>query len=649
MKNQTYKKGKILFIFTLLVCVSFLPIIGSVQAEASDEFAFIIENTKYDTISIDVSIPSFKYSIKENDNIEYTVISLKDEAFSLTEGHAQLPTIRRMIEIPQGAHPTIVINNVEWEYVSLGEMNYPTQIFPVQKPWIKTGEEREFYIDESYYNTNQFLPEDFVNILEINQIRGRRFAFVEITTGLYNPKEGNLKLMKSCDISLDLPGSDMEKTNEIIERYSTDSYEKLIESILPNYGYYEGFTQPNRDKDSEGFLIIVHDAFSEEIAPLATWKTSMGYDTTVTLTSEIPGGITSANLQAYIQDAYDTWSNPPAYILLVGDTPQIPAITGSLSGGETDTYYVTMDGSGDVFADIHIGRFPAENEAQVTIMVDKTVYYEEGVFPDIEWIKKAAFIASSDADLTAEGTHDYCIDTHMTPNEYTCDKIYERLGGSTSDISNALNDGRSICIYSGHGSPSGWGCVPFDQSDINALSNEGMYPFVCSHACSTSTYEGTSETMSETWVRAENKGGIAMWGSSISTLWPEDDAIQRRTFDAWWNDDMETIGEMTDKGMYDAYQTFGSDIGEFIESYNVMGDASVKIWTDDPFVPEHDITVVDIDIADVVAHSEPQTVSGLLKTLGITQRLELLSIFWWMMWLLILRQLGHLIECRRQP
>jgi hypothetical protein len=38
---------------------------------------------------------------------------------------------------------------------------------------------------------------------------------------------------------------------------------------------------------------------------------------------------------------------------------------------------------------------------------------------------------------------------------------------------------------------------------------------------------------------------------------------------------------MTDKGMYDAYMEYGSGMGKFIKSYNVLGDASIKIWRDD--------------------------------------------------------------------
>jgi len=615
MKKQTHKKPIALFILVILISISCIPMIGSGQQERNSELEIIIENSDIDTIKISAQIPEFTFSTTEHDDEKYAIINLADEGFSIIDGQAKLPKIRRMVEIPQDATPNIIINDITWEETSLNNLHMPNRILPRQPSVHKTGEIPTFEIDEDWYNTNQYYPEEAAIVFEINQIRGTRFALIEIAPVQYNPFSGDLRLLISCDITMDLQGSDIEKTISNIERYATPVFDDMLSSLFPNYGYYEAFAQPNRDQ--EGFLIIVYDDFEDEINPLASWKTTMGYDTTVTLTSEIPGGVTTNTIKAYIQEAYDTWTNPPAYILLVGDTPQIPAFTGPHSGGETDTYFVTMDGEDDLFADIHVGRFPAENEEQVTIMTDKTIYYEQGVFPDIEWIKKAAFIASSDHDQLAEETHNYCIDTWLDPNGYACDKIYEASGGNTQDIYDSLNDGRSICIYSGHGGSTGWGCVPFSNSDVYLLENEGMYPFVCSHACSTSTYEGTSETFSEAWVRAENKGGIAMWGSSVSTYWDEDDAIQRRVFDAWWNDSMVRIGQMTDKGMYDAYQQNpGLEIDKFIESYNIMGDASVKIWTDDPFIPDHDITVTDIVVPEVVAHGETQTVSAFVKNSG---------------------------------
>ena len=144
--------------------------------------------------------------------------------------------------------------------------------------------------------------------------------------------------------------------------------------------------------------------------------------------------------------------------------------TGSDSGTCTDLYYVTID-QGNYFADIIISRFSAATAQQVTTMVDKTLYYEEGNFEDDSWVKKAAFIASSDMGGMAEDTHNYVIDSYLTPNNYTCDKIWESQGGSTADITNALNDGRSLCIYSGHGYSGGWATGPYDQSNVENLQN----------------------------------------------------------------------------------------------------------------------------------------------------------------------------------
>jgi len=614
MEKNTYKKSNAILIVTLLIGICCIPMISGNDVERSENLEVLVNNLDVETIELFAHLPEFEFSIACLGDEKFALLYLEDEGFSNVEGQAKLPKIRRMIEIPQGANPTITITSDIWESTSLDELDLPSRIIPVQPPVMKPeSNENDIIIDDEYYNTDKYIPEEKVKILEIKEIRGRRLALIEIATVLYNPAKGDLQLMISCDVIIDLPGSNVEKTINSIERYSSPAFEEMYEHIFLNYGFYENMAQSS--KDPEGFLIIVHDAFNDEITPLANWKTTMGYDTTVTLTSSIPGGVSADNIKDYIEDAYNNWTIPPSYILLVGDTPQIPAFTGSASGGETDTYFVTMDG--DIFPDIFIGRFPADTETQVNTMVNKTIYYEQGDFPNISWIKKAAFIASSDHGQLGEETHNYVINTHLLPNNYTCDKIYQASGGNTQDIFDAVNDGRSLCIYSGHGGPTGWGCVPFDNTDVYSLTNQGMYPFVCSHACSTSTYEGSSETFSEAWVRAPNKGGIAMWGSSVSTYWDEDDVIERRVFDAWWNLSLDRIGQMTDKGMYDAYiQNPSLQIEKFIESYNVMGDASVKIWSEDPFVPEHDIAVENIDVDDVVAHGETQTVSATVRNVG---------------------------------
>jgi len=575
---QNHKKIYTISIILSVLSLSLLPIIISENNDRPKTLDISFDQINNQMLHIYANVPSFTLKPIQINDQQFTSITLEHEGYTNVIGEAKLPMIRRMIEIPYNASPTIIINQINWEEKRLHDQQLPFTIIPVQTSIEKPEQTTPFNIDDNYYSQQSFVPTSIVNILEINKIRGRRFAIIEIAPIQYNPTTGDLKLIISFDISVYFDIINMQKTIDAINHYSSESYESLYETMFANYGYYESFA--NIDNNPLGYLIIVHDSFYDEIMPLAEWKMQNGYNVTVTNTSEIPGGITANNIKTYIQNAYNYWNIPPSFVLLVGDTPQIPAFTGSICNSETDTYYGTMDG--DIFSDIYVGRFPASSETHVETMVDKTIYYEQGNFTNTDWIKKATFIASDANGLICEQTHEYVINTHMIPHGYICDRIYESTGGSTDDISSSLNEGSSICVYSGHGLSTRWVCIYFSQGNINALTNQGMYPFVCSHACLTGSY-ANPECFGETWLRAANKGAIAFWGASCNTYWDEDDVIERRMFDAWWNESLDRIGEMTDRALYDAYiQNPGLNIQRFIQGYNIMGDPSVTIWTDVP-------------------------------------------------------------------
>jgi len=582
------KKYAMMFLVATILIFSTLPSAFGVNNThtTSNYFTtkeFSAQNLDETTIELNINSLNFETEIIDTTEGIFASISLPNFAYSMVKGQAKLPVIRKMIEIPYGSDPEITINSVSWEYTSLNELNLPARIIPAQQSLEKVPEPQDgFVVDEQFYSSDVFTPADISKIVEIGIMRARCFALVEISPLQYKPSTGELKLMSSCEIIINLPDSDMQQTYEKIQRYSTPNYEKIFESTFENYGFYE---YGNLGRAQEGILFIVYDNYEDEIQDLVDMKESKGLDTTVTTTSDIPGGPTKENIKSYIQDAYDNWNIPPSYVLLVGDVPQIPTYIGSSSYSEADLYYVTLDGS-DFIPEVHIGRFPGSSEAHIEEMVDKTVYYETGSFPSGDWIKHGTFIASSDHGQMAEQTHNYCIDNYLTPNGYTVDKIYEASGGNTQDIIDSLNEGSSLCIYSGHGYSGGWSCVPFNQNNVNSLTNEGMYPFVCSHACSTNPF-GDSECFGETWLRAEDKGGIAFWGASASTYWDEDDILEKGMFQGWWEDGLEWIGGMTDMGLLYVYENYsgGGMSRYYFEAYNVNGDPSVKIWSENPSEP----------------------------------------------------------------
>jgi len=546
-----------------------------------------VESTFYqgDTPAITVTVtpPTLVYGQCTLDGQDFATLELSGEGFTTVIGEAQLPTFSRFLEIPQDATPELLVESVTWMTTSLAALHLPSQIAPVQQSLLKTeGASVEFTMDSPYYAMDTFLPSTIADVSVIGEMRGRNIAFLEISPVQYNPVSGELRIMTRCDVRINLPGSDMVQTAEKIDRYTTPSFEQLFTTSFINYGSLAG--SGRIQSRQEGYLIIVYTDFLDEIQPFATWKGSKGFDTTVTTTSEIPGGPTKENIKAYIVNAYNTWPIPPAFVLLVGDVAQIPAWTGTATGTCTDLYYGTID-SGNYFADIIVSRFPAALPEHVTAMVDKTLYYEAGDFPSSEWITKAAFMASTDNWDVSEGTHNYVINTYLLPQNYSCDKLYTHTySATTAQVSAALNNGRSLAIYSGHGGTDYWADGPvFHQSDVNSLTNDGMYPFVCSHACVTGTFS-SAECFGETWLRASHKAGLAFWGASDNTYWDEDDILERSMFKAWWNDSIETIGGMTNKALFYLFQYYsgGGSTQYYFEAYNVLGDSSVKIWRNNP-------------------------------------------------------------------
>jgi len=138
-----------------------------------------------------------------------------------------------------------------------------------------------------------------------------------------------------------------------------------------------------------GYLIITADAYAGALQPLIEWKRACGYDVRLRRTSET--GRTLTEIETYVRNAYETWSIPPVYLLLVGDVEEIPS--GDMLGNVTDHVYACVDGD-DFAGDVFVGRFSAKNEAEVAVQVAKTVGYESR--PEARhWTRRPGSIAPS--------------------------------------------------------------------------------------------------------------------------------------------------------------------------------------------------------------------------------------------------------------
>ncbi len=498
---------------------------------------------------------------------EFVEVNWPEASVAGRIGDPALPVVRRLFIAPPEATVTVTMHVGQPTVFGLADVGYPMPVLPVQAPVEKLPgaiERAPFDYNDSTYIADQDLPDERVTIEELGIARGQRLFLLEVSPVAYNPVAGTLTVWPEIEAQVRFSGQ-------------TDWAQELsplpgLERILLNPG-----PLASAPRASGNYLIVVHSDYASGIAAFADAKQARGFD----VTTWVPPSPTTTAIKDYIEGLWGTGAAPD-FILLVGDTNTIPHWTGGGAGSpDTDLPYSCMDGASDWYPDIALGRFPVRSEDQLQAIVDKTFYYENGPLADPDYVMRAVFMASEDNWTVSEGTHNWVIENYMDPYEIVSDKLYcHTYSATTQQVRDSFNDGRFFGIYSGHGGTYSWADgPPFSQSDVDNLFNENMYPFVCSFACVTGTFTA-SECFVETWIRAPDKGALAIYGSSVNSYWTEDDVLEKRLFDAIYDEEDDVPAQVApvwnDARMrYLAQMGSGSTTRRYFEMYNLMGDPSL--------------------------------------------------------------------------
>lgn len=342
---------------------------------------------------------------------------------------------------------------------------------------------------------------------------------------------------------------------------------------------------------SGNYLIVVPEDYAGS-APMVQFtdaKADRGFDVS---TLVIPPGTSNATIKGYIADTWGTL-NAPDYVLLVGDTAgtsstsdTIPHwVGGGTKSATTDLPYACMHGGDDWYPDLAVGRFAVSSPGELQAVVDKTLFVEAGVFLDPEYVKRAAFLASSDTGSGAEETHDWVINNYIEPAGYIPNKIYANDGGDTGDITAAVNAGSLFMVYFGHSSGSGWWAPAFNQGNIESLSNDGLYGLVFGFSCNTARFD-SGECFGETWIREANKGAAAYISASTfiyygGSQWESSRRLEKYFFESFFVDDIWEVGPAWQAGLYrllaDPDYGSGDVTRNMFEMFVLLGDPSLKL------------------------------------------------------------------------
>lgn len=263
--------------------------------------------------------------------------------------------------------------------------------------------------------------------------------------------------------------------------------------------------------DGDKMIVITADKYEQAIEPFVEWKNRKGIETTVYLFPSADVGSTEDDIQLFIQKKYD--EDTITYFLLVGDHEDIDVKVGPT--------YTLLSGD-DEYLDAFLGRFPVETEEQAKIMVNKVLRYEMNPDPNGNWYNKACCITSTDGSppdsVWMDSIYNILITNGYSEVDYFCGP-----NASSDEVSNAINNGRGLVLYHGHGSKQYWGVIGFSTTHVQQLTNRNMLPVIISYSPNVSEFDGGSNCLAEEWVRAgtetEGTGAIAFYGSAVSDCW----------------------------------------------------------------------------------------------------------------------------------
>jgi hypothetical protein len=249
----------------------------------------------------------------------------------------------------------------------------------------------------------------------------------------------------------------------------------------------------------------------------------------------------------------------------------------------TDNRYVSVSGS-DILPDMYIGRFPVRNIAEIIAMVEKTINYEKSS-PSGDWNAKQVFVAdNTDGAGDFPDLSDQIVNTYV-PSAYTVDKIYYGVNYTDASAAKAallaaIDQGRLIVHYSGHGSTQDWAVEDLlSITDLSSLTNGSKLPFIVPMTCADGYFiwpQSSYSSLGESIVRMSGGGAIASWSPTGFGLSSGHELLDESLFSNLFILNNTQIGFLTTNAKYYLYAT-SSGFNDLIETYILFGDPALKL------------------------------------------------------------------------
>ncbi len=521
------------------------------------------------SVTLEIELPGYDLSTVTIDGSSYTKIMVPGQAPRMVRGYPELPFVDASVLIPGTGTPAFKIIDETWVEIAVDPVRPSKGHFSRDLDPSTVS-----YVFADLYERGGQWPSETAVLGDPFIVRDLRGVNLQLNAFQYDASRGVLRVLQRAVIEITTSGvGDNEKVS--VARAHNPEFQRIYRGLFANYGAdkYVPISHPGR------MLIVVDDALQGAMAPFVEWKLQRGIQVEMITTSSVGGSV--AGIQTAITTRYN--ADGLTYVILVGDIAQIPTHIGTSEGNGSDATFAMVDGS-DLYADLFVSRISATNPTAVQTQINKFIRYERD--PDLgaagDWYSKGAGLASNEGSPSDLQRADWVRDDLLAYGFTDVDQIYQPTG-TTTNILNALADGRSVMYYIGHGSGTSWSNPAFSNGNVPSLNNNWMQPWVIDVSCSNGTTTLNpclAEAMMGAGTTVQPQGAIGMFSSWGTCAWVPPTVMMDEAIDLFVAETTSTLGALYFYGAMKTLDDYPGTNGEghkLVEQYQIFGDCSLMV------------------------------------------------------------------------
>ncbi|MFN3821169.1 MAG: C25 family cysteine peptidase, partial [bacterium] len=471
---------------------------------------------------------------REIEGESYQVFPFIGEAVAGPDGYPELPAIVRFVLMPPQAGAELRIKERSTRTLS------NIHPLPFSNPLaiadhyntLESPSPSDRSLKKVDYSSlgEGFWPPEPVKLGEPAILRNYRILPIVFYPLRYNPHTLELEVTDWIEVELDFNSSHhrINLLSEGDQAKSSPVLTHLISQTVLNP------PSPERDPVRLGGSVVYivgqgqsWDEVVNELQPLIEWRRRQGWKTVIL---RVNNPSTPANVVQALQQAYRNWSDPPEYVVLVGDTDGSFPIgffdmrRGAAYPYESDHPFTQLDGD-DLLPEAVVGRIIYDNTNRLRGIVNKIVQYESdpyvGQGNEVGWQKRAA-LAAGDSRSGITSIDILRWTKKILIERWDYQQVNERYWSANEPqpncrdfIINNINSGISFLVYRGWTFVSG-----YQFADVDNQRNGRMLPFTILATCNTGDYgEHVSSPFyyTERFIYHPNGGAIGSVGAAGAT------------------------------------------------------------------------------------------------------------------------------------